>query len=177
MITTKRTIMPNVLSHNTGANVISKQGIDLITHFEGLYLEAYPDPGSGGKPYTIGYGTTQYPDGRSVKLGDKITEHQAKDYLAHDLRKFSQMVLKKITRPLYQNELDALTSFAYNAGTSYKSGSQWKDYNIWAKVNSKTITPEYWEALAITASGKRLNGLVRRRKSEAHLYFTGGLLF
>src|SRR5690606_40537603 len=33
---------------------IGPKGLDLIKRFEGLSLTAYPDPGTGGKPWTIG---------------------------------------------------------------------------------------------------------------------------
>jgi hypothetical protein len=35
-------------------------GIDLIKEFEGCELEAYPDPGTGGVPWTIGWGLCRY---------------------------------------------------------------------------------------------------------------------
>lgn len=43
----------------------SDAGIQLIKRFEGLELRAYPDPGTGGKPWTIGIGTTVYPSGQA----------------------------------------------------------------------------------------------------------------
>lgn len=170
-----RRIMPNVVFRESNeASSISQTGIDLITHFEGVELESYKD--SGGI-WTIGYGTTRYPDDRIVKEGDKITLDEAKYYFSFDLKKFTQIVLGKIKRPLKQQELDALVSFCYNAGTSYKLGGQWKDYNIWKLANNNTITKQYWEALAITANGVKLNGLIRRRKSESMLYFDGIINF
>lgn len=33
---------------------ISEKGITLIKEFEGCSLKAYPDPGTGGDPWTIG---------------------------------------------------------------------------------------------------------------------------
>ena len=47
---------------------ILPEGSALIREFEGLELTAYPDPGTGGEPYTIGYGHTG-----GVLPGDKIT--------------------------------------------------------------------------------------------------------
>jgi lysozyme len=46
----------------------SQRGIDLIKRFEGLRLTAYPDPSTGGDPWTIGYGTT-----RGVRPGMTIS--------------------------------------------------------------------------------------------------------
>jgi hypothetical protein len=55
--------------------------IKLIKEFEGCHLSAYPDPLSGGDPWTIGYGTTRYSDGRKVQRGDKITVIEASSLL------------------------------------------------------------------------------------------------
>ena len=51
--------------------------IKLIKEFEGCHLSAYPDPLSGGEPWTIGYGTTRYSSGAPVKRGDKINVIEA----------------------------------------------------------------------------------------------------
>lgn len=48
---------------------------------EGCRLVAYPDPRSGGAPWTIGYGHT----GREVHPGLIIGQEQAEDYLAQDI--------------------------------------------------------------------------------------------
>jgi len=135
-------------------------------------LNAYLD--TGNVP-TIGYGTTQYPNGRKVKTGDSISQAEADLLLEYGLIKFTQIVLRKIKIDLQQYELDALVDFCYNAGTSYKSAGKWRDYNIWNLVNKREITPEYWRNLAITDNGKKLPGLVKRRHSESDLFFTGDL--
>lgn len=148
---------------------VSQKCIDLIIEFEGERLEAYLDP---VKIPTIGVGATFYQDGRRVKIGDRLTKQQSRDLLAYHLGKFEKEVLKKVQRPLKQNEFDALVSFCFNAGTSYKtSAGQWRDYEIWKRADRQTPgMKEYWEGLAVTASGKRFNGLVRRRKAEVALY-------
>ena len=45
----------------------SVKGREFIKGFEQLRLKAYPDPGTGGKPWTIGWGHTKGV-GRSVLL-------------------------------------------------------------------------------------------------------------
>lgn len=149
---------------------VSASCIKLISHYEGVRLDAYLDP--VGIP-TIGVGATYYPDGKKVRMGDKIIYQVAIDMLEQMIPTFESMVLKMVTRPLLQNEFDALVSFAYNAGTHYKSGSVLKPYNVWQHVNNnldKDAMLKYWQTLAITAGGKKLNGLVKRRKSESELY-------
>ena len=64
----------------------SQNGEEHIKLDEGLKLKAYP---CSAGVWTIGYGSTEYPDGRKVKQGDKITLSQAATYLQHDLRQFT----------------------------------------------------------------------------------------
>ncbi|EAW4242513.1 lysozyme, partial [Salmonella enterica subsp. enterica] len=45
---------------------ISDRGVALIKTFEGCRLKAYPDPKTGGAPWTIGYGWTGKVDGKPV---------------------------------------------------------------------------------------------------------------
>jgi lysozyme len=72
--------------------ITNAAGLSLIRQAEGLRLRAYPDPGTGGEPWTIGRGTTIYPDGRKVRPGDRCTEQQADEYKAHDVRRFERAV-------------------------------------------------------------------------------------
>ena len=156
---------------------ISEKGIDLITHFEGIKLDAYLD---SAKIPTIGYGATFYEDGSKVKLGQKISPKRAKELLAFHLKKFEDVVKSKVKRPLKQNEFDAAVSFAFNAGTGYISGGKRKDYAIWHNIQQDMPDHEisaYWQGLAITAGGRVLPGLVRRRKAESFLYTTGELKY
>lgn len=155
---------------------LSEQGSKLIRHYEGCKLKAYKDP--AGIP-TIGYGNTFYEDGKPVKMGDEITQQRADELFALITPRFEQTVRNKINRQMLQHEFDAAVSFCYNAGTSYKTaGGTWKDYDIWKHIQNRYAGIEgYWQGLAITAGGVKLNGLVKRRKSEAHLYITGELKF
>ena len=34
---------------------VNKAGLDLIKSFEGLRLNSYPDPATGGDPWTVGH--------------------------------------------------------------------------------------------------------------------------
>src|SRR5574343_1083814 len=94
---------------------VSQSGIDLIKRFEGLRLEAYPDPASGGEPWTIGYGTTRTPAG-PVTPGMTITQAQAEEYLRDDLRFFESRINDLVKVPLSQAQFDALVSLTYNIG-------------------------------------------------------------
>jgi lysozyme len=149
--------------------MINKATIDLIKSFEGLELKAYVDPATGGEPITIGYGTTIYPNGVKVKLGDKITQEQATEYLQDDVEKFATKVKSLVKSAVNDNQFGAITSFAYNVGTGNLAKS-----TLLKKVNAnpadKLIVDEFmkWNK----AAGKIMNGLTRRRAAEAKLYFT-----
>jgi len=86
----------------------------LVREFEGCKLKAYPDPGTGGDPWTIGWGST----GPGIGPGTVWTQQQADEALLRDVRQFHKAVLKAL--PMVGqwsgNRQAALTSFAYNVG-------------------------------------------------------------
>ena len=90
---------------------VSAHGIAMIKSHEALVLMAYPDPGTGGEPWTIGYGHTG-----NVRPGVAISEEQAEDLLQEDLMKFEAAVEELLPVELSQSEFDALVSFAFNVG-------------------------------------------------------------
>jgi lysozyme len=144
-----------------------QKGIELIKSVEGLYLRPYLCPAG---VYTIGYGTTRYPDGRKVAKTDKsITFSQATDYLKYDLKRFELAVDALIRDDINQNQFDALVSFTYNLGEgNLKASTLAKKVN--ANPQDASIAKEFdkW----VMADGKKLAGLVKRRKAEAELYFS-----
>ena len=139
----------------------SQIGLDLIKHFEGFKSKPYLCP--AGIP-TIGYGTTIRKIGSRVKLTDRpIGEKEASELLQSTLITYENIVIKKITRTLKQNEFDALVSFTYNTGGSN---------TLFEMVNSNNILlREWWVSHYIMGGGKKLNGLIERRKAEAKLFF------
>ena len=142
---------------------VSLFGIDLICGFEGKRLVAYDD---GVGVWTIGFGTTIYPNGTKVKKGDVCTESQAKEYMAHDLKKFELAVNGVVTVPLNQNQFDALVSLAYNIGTNaFKNSTLVKKLNA-GDYRGAADQFDVW----VNAGGKRMQGLVNRRAREKALY-------
>ena len=142
---------------------VSNLGVDLICGFEGKRLVAYDD---GVGVWTIGFGTTIYPNGIKVKKGDTCTEAQAKSYMAHDLKKFEQAVNGAVNIPLNQNQFDALVSLAYNIGTgAFNKSTLVKKLNA-GDIRGAADQFDVW----INAGGKRMQGLVNRRAREKALY-------
>lgn len=141
-------------------------GIDLIKQFEGLKLKAYPDPGTGGEPWTIGIGTTVYPSGQKVRRGDVITEAQAEEYLAHDLERFEAAVLRETGGKVRQSQFDALVSLCYNIGpTAFAKSTLLKKHKAGDSSGAKAEFAK-WNR----AGGREMAGLSRRRAAEAQLY-------
>ncbi|POU35715.1 lysozyme, partial [Citrobacter freundii complex sp. CFNIH12] len=102
---------------------ISEKGVALIKQFEGCRLTAYPDPGTGGAPWTIGYGWTHPVDGKPVKPGMTIDQDTADRLLKTGLVSYENDVLKLVRVKLTQGQFDALVSFAYNVGSRALSTS------------------------------------------------------
>lgn len=142
---------------------LSDIGMKLLEQFEGLRLEAYLD--SAGIS-TIGFGTIKYPDGSKVKIGDKITKAQAKEYKLHDLKEFESTVNASVTVPLSQNQYDALVSISYNIGSN-----AFKNSTLLKKLNSGDYKGAAEQFLAWNkAGGKKVQGLVNRREAERKLF-------
>lgn len=141
----------------------SQKGINLILQFEGFSSKPYLD--SAGIP-TIGYGNTYYPGGKKVTMKDPaITKEKGAELFAAVLPAYEKIVNAKIKAPITQNQFDALVSHTYNTG-----GSD----TLFSLVNKKAPAADirnWFTTRYITAGGKLLNGLIRRRKAEADLFF------
>ena len=165
LIATAYDDLNDVLGIATDEMHVSPSGVDLICNFEGLRLKAYDD---GVGVWTIGFGTTKYPNGIRVKKGDTCTLDQAKAYMQNDLKSFEQTVNNTVKVPLNQDQFDALVSLAYNIGTNAFSKS-----TLVKKLNANDIRGaadqfDVW----VNAGGKRMQGLVNRRAKEKALFLS-----
>jgi lysozyme len=137
---------------------------DIIKKHEGLRLEAYPDPGSGGDPWTIGYGHT-----KNVKKGDKITVTQAEVFLDEDMFHAYSVVDRLVTVPLTRQQRDALCSFVFNVGGEALRKSTLLKLLNQGKYKEAADQLLRWNK----ASGKVMTGLTTRRKEERALFLSG----
>ena len=139
---------------------ISNKGIALIREFEGCRLQSYR---CSAGVWTIGYGHT----GKDIKEGMTITQQEADDWLIVDCNRVLQMLRDTLRVPIRQNQLDALVSLGFNIGTEALRKS-----TLMSLVNRNPDDlniPEQFDRW-VYASGKVVNGLVRRRKAEGRLY-------
>lgn len=142
---------------------ISNKGRDYIKGFEALRLVAYPDPGTGGKPWTIGWGHA-----KGVKQGDRITQEQAEQFLSDDLAVFELTVNSAIKRPMTQNQFDAMVSLAFNIGGPAFAGSTLvKKFNADDIQGAADQFPR-WKL----SDGKVMPGLVKRRAAEREMFLS-----
>ena len=157
-------------------------GIKLIKSFESLHdgdltmigLQPKMDPIG---IWTEGYGRAMRDNhGNFIKGKEnkalaysRITidnESEAHQALIQDLSSREHTVMQNIKIPLTQNQFDALVSYVYNTGGSNTL------YNLINKKADPVIIRRWFETKYITADGKKLPGLIRRRKAEADLFFT-----
>lgn len=142
---------------------ISESGIDLIASHEGLRLTAYPDPGTGGEPWTIGYGHTG-----GVSQDDTCTEEQAREWLKEDAQTAVRCVNQSVSGNLTQNQFDALCSFVFNLGCNALRNS-----TLLRCVNAGEDEQAAGEfGKWCHSNGKTLPGLVARRQAESELFLT-----
>lgn len=141
---------------NTSAN-----GVAVMHYFEQCRLTAYPDPATGGAPWTIGWGDT-----KDVTPGMTITQAEADARFAKRLaREFEPGVLSLVKRTPNQGQFDALVCFAYNVGLRNLSESTLlRMFNI----GQPGVEDQFlrWDK----ANGRVMLGLTRRRTAERALY-------
>jgi lysozyme len=155
---------------------VSKDCLHLIEEFEcggdfRKHLTAYKCPAG---VWTIGMGTTRYPDHRPVMPGDRITEMQAYEYLTYDLAAAESTVSGSVIPVINQHQFDALVSFTYNLGSLAFSHSA-----LLKMVNANLADPGIHGQFMrwVNARGKPLQGLIRRRQAESWLYLHGELKY
>lgn len=147
----------------------SDAGLNIIKKWEGLRLTAYPDPATGGEPYTIGYGHTYRAGPPKVTPGMRISNAEASAILKVDLGVFESGVYKLLKRPPTQAQFDAMVSLAFNIGIGNFSKS-----TVLRKFNEGDFAGAA-EAfmLFVKANGKTMQGLVNRRADERELFLIG----
>ena len=144
--------------------------VNLIKRFEGFRAKPYLD--AVGVP-TIGYGTTEYPNGTKVTIKDApIVEQAGVDLLLAHLNKHVLPILvKDLKVEQTQNQIDALGCLIYNIGAgNFNSSSLIKKIN--AKDSLEAIKESWlaWNKGRVSGQLQVLTGLTTRRQAEFDLY-------
>jgi len=139
-----------------------------IKKHEGIKLKAYRCPAN---VWTIGYGHT-----KDVNEGMSITQSEADDFLEEDVTEAEEAVISLIGKSLMpfvlQQEFDSMVSFVFNLGKpktrKYSILKKWrKRFNARKVLYYSDEEILYWFGKYVYGDGKRLPGLVKRRKEEA----------
>ncbi|MEB3323115.1 MAG: C39 family peptidase [Synechococcaceae cyanobacterium] len=162
---------------------VPTDAIRLIQEFEGCHrfiaaddlVHAYPDPLSGGEPFTIGWGTTVYPDGRRVGSNDAITREDADKFFVTTLQeKYWEPISRSIPYwgEMHDKMRSALCSFAYNLGAGFYGAEGFRTI-------SACLTEQRWDdvpaalMLYVNPGSNVEAGLRRRRDAEGDLWRQG----
>ena len=148
---------------------LSPAGANLVKHFESCMKKCGPDRFASyqcpAHVWTIGWGTTSEL-GHKIRAGMVWTQAQCDAAFLHDMVAFEADVKRLVKVPLTQWQFDSLTSFSYNCGSGAFAGS-----TLLKRVNAKDFDGAALEFHKwCKGGGKKLDGLVRRRASEALLF-------
>jgi GH24 family phage-related lysozyme (muramidase) len=140
---------------------LTPEGWTLLKTWEGCRLRSYPDPASGGAPWTIGYGHT----GADVVQGLTITQEQAETWLKQDVAEAAGAVdrfLSGVT--LRARQRDALISFCFNVGAGALERSTLRKRLLAGEYPAVVIAQELprWHK----GPNGPVEGLKRRRAAE-----------
>jgi len=146
---------------NVGRSM-SPSGIALLKELEGLELTGYV---LGDGMCTIGYGHAEPLSVVSASACRQwtITEEEAEAMLREDVQIYADAVGNHFTRPLTQNQFDALTSFTYNVGVAWFDKWEWND-----QPDDHSITGAMMMAVY---PAKFKEGLTARRNAEIALFY------
>ena len=147
--------------------------MELIKEFEGFRANVYKCPAG---VYSIGYGTTYYPNGELVEPWDKpVSKELASEFLEnHIVNAMVPLLMKRIpTWPAMNgNQKAAILSFAYNLGFHFY-GSNGFDTITKALSKKKNFDQVPAALLLYRNPGSSFEaGLRRRREAEAKLWNT-----
>jgi GH24 family phage-related lysozyme (muramidase) len=140
---------------------LTPEGWTLLKTWEGCRLSAYPDPASGGAPWTIGYGHT----GAEVVQGLTITQEQAEAWLKQDVAEGAAAVDRLLINvTLTPRQRDALISFCFNVGAGAMEGSTLRRRCLAGESPAVVIAQELprW----CKGPNGQVEGLKRRRAAE-----------
>jgi lysozyme len=149
---------------------LSQHGAGFIARFEGCVLKMYNDPTGNA---TIGVGHLIHMgkiNGREPQeFRNGITRKRALALLMSDADKAARGVRRLIKVPLKQHQLDALVSFTFNCGEGALASSTLRKRLNRGEYAAVPQELNKW----VMSGGRRLEGLIRRRKAEGAVFRNG----
>lgn len=179
---------------------VSAAGLKGLRDSEELRLHAYPDPESplakaapsgywgfqpapeilsglpvgvrilSGKPWTIAYGMTSYPDGRPVQPGETCSKDEAEVWLRVTAGRYERAVSESVKVPYNQMMFDAMVNLAYNIGAhAFRTSTLVRRLNEERYIEAQAEFDKW-----VYSNGERSNGL-RRRRNREQKWFNNGI--
>lgn len=146
---------------------LSKQGAIAGLVYEAIYLYSYPDPATGGHPWTIGAGHTSAAGGPKVVPGMVWSLRKALEVYLSDMKGAGDRVERAIERNLTQQAYDGFTNFEHNTG-KIAGGTIDDKWNAGRETAALATLNLY-----VNAAGRRMAGLATRRTSETKMIRDG----
>ncbi len=164
--TFQNTFFVAALASYEAEKMFDLSGQKFLSEREGTKYKSYQD--SKGV-WTIGRGITYYEDGTKVKKGDTISVEREIQLFNNTIQYYVRKVNEYVTSNINQNQFNALVSFVYNIGTgAFKTSTILRLIN--KNPNDKNIRAQFMRW--VYSGGKKIPGLVNRRKYESDLYFS-----
>lgn len=136
---------------------ISQDGQLIIEYYEGRHNVAYPDPATGGAPWTNGIGSTE-----GVKPGMVWTDEEVDRRFSQDIARFETGVSRAVKLTPSQSQFDAMVALAFNVGVSaFTNSTLVRMFNM-NQIDAAADQFLRWDK----AAGKSMKGLRRRRAAE-----------
>jgi lysozyme len=136
--------------------------VEFITRWEGFRENAYLCPAN---VWTVGHGFT-FVNGRRVRKGDTMTKEQSLELLRAKITTTAQQIDALVKVPLTDNQMAALVSFVFNLGLGAFQGSTLRRILNTGDYQGAAAQFDRW----VFAGGRRLLGLVNRRRAERELF-------
>ncbi len=152
---------------NSDRKKIGNNGLKFIAEHEGMILHLYNDPANHatiGVGHLVHYGPINGSEPEEFQNG--ISKERAMEILRSDVITAEKAVNKLVKVPLNQNQFDALVSFVFNIGET-----QFASSTLLAKLNNQDYQAVPSELNRwVHGSGKKLPGLINRRRNEGNLF-------
>lgn len=143
----------------------SERGKGFIKEREDFKNYAYWDH----RLWAIGYGNTYYETGQRVKKGDYITRERGEKLFEFILKEYESGVSDLVSSNINQSQFDALVSYSYNRGLRSLERSR-----LLKMINQNAKQAGIKEQFSIEwgSNENYKNGLIKRRRLEAEMYFS-----
>ena len=152
--------------NTTAFATVSNKLFNVISNFEGFYAVPYWDRTG----YSVGYGSQyNWDQKRPVVKTDVIDKETAKNWLLQEAAQDFEYVKSLVRVKLTDNQLLALSSFAYNVGkAAFADSTLLELLNSGADIATVAAQFDKW----VYSGGVISNGLKSRRKAEKTLFLS-----